>query len=91
METNNLTTSPKKKMTLQEEIESWQQEKWPAGFMVEQTKKNLNIVKLVFRRQFKILCINNNKSRNQIILNIKNKILEKHNRIRQTKGIDLWK
>ena len=39
----NITTSPKKKMTLQEEINSWQQEKWPPGFMVEQTKKNLEM------------------------------------------------
>ena len=54
-------------------------------------KKNLNIVKLVFRRQFNVLCINSDKPRNQIILNIKNKTLEKHNRIsvRQTKGRDL--
>jgi hypothetical protein len=46
METNKPETSPKKKMTLQEEIDSWQKEKWPPGFMKAQAERNLQMIEI---------------------------------------------
>lgn len=36
----------KKKMTLQEEMESWRQQKWPPGFMKAQVERNLRMIEM---------------------------------------------
>lgn len=54
--------------------------------------QKLDIIKVVFRGQFKALHIDSNESYNEIILNRKYKILEKHNKrsLREIKGRDLF-
>lgn len=45
-EINMKLKEEQKKMTLQEEIESWQEENWPPGFMAEQTERNHKMIEM---------------------------------------------
>ncbi len=45
-EINMKLIEEQKIMTLQEEIESWQQENWPPGFMAEQTERNHKMIEM---------------------------------------------